>query len=185
MAKKPEGKAKKPTADTSAINWTNSRRRVADLIPAIYNPRQISEVQAKELRKSLERFGLADPIVLNFDGKIIGGHQRVSIMLDLGITECDVRVPDRKLTGREEKELNLRLNKNSGDWDWNKLMELDPDILKDAGFDNDEIDKLFNPVVKDTGGEVTDVQFQAGTGEGAHAPTVCPSCGYRLDGSAV
>ena len=97
------------------ITWTSEKRKVSDLTPAKYNPRQMTEEQAKQLTTSLERFNLADPIVINNDNKIIGGHQRIAIYKLHGKHEVDVdvRVPSRKLTPEEEKELNLRLNKNS------------------------------------------------------------------------
>jgi len=82
------------------INWINEKRKVADLIPADYNPRTITENKKEELIKSLNKLGMIMPI-------IIGGHQRVALMHDLKIEEVDVRVPDRQLTIEEEKEANL------------------------------------------------------------------------------
>jgi len=89
------------------INWINEKRKVADLIPADYNPRTITENKKEELIKSLNKLGMIMPIVIPKDNKIIGGHQRVALMHDLKIEEVDVRVPDRQLTIEEEKEANL------------------------------------------------------------------------------
>ncbi len=125
------------------ITWKNEKRKISDLIPAEYNPRQLTEKQAKDLDTSLTRFNLADPIIINADNKIIGGHQRINILKQRGAVEVDVRVPSRQLTEHEEKELNLRLNKNLGEWDFDLLAGFDQEMLLDVGFDSDELDKMF------------------------------------------
>ncbi|MFH1640467.1 MAG: DNA modification methylase, partial [Candidatus Omnitrophota bacterium] len=102
--------------------------------------------QAEDLAKSLERFNLADPIVINKNNTIIGGHQRINILkTKVGNNgyEVDCRIPSRKLTPEEEKELNLRLNKNLGQWDFDLLANFDEEMLKDVGFDSKELDKIF------------------------------------------
>lgn len=125
------------------IVWRSEKRSLNDLIPAEYNPRQMTEKQAKDLSTSLERFNLADPIVINTDNKIIGGHQRINVLKQRGIQEVDVRVPSRQLTEHEEKELNIRLNKNLGEWDIDKLAGFDEELLLDIGFESDELDRIF------------------------------------------
>jgi len=125
------------------IVWKNETRKIADLLPAEYNPRQLTEKQAKDLDTSLTRFNLADPIIINADNKIIGGHQRINILKQRGAVEVDVRVPSRQLTEHEEKELNLRLNKNLGEWDFDLLAGFDKEMLLDVGFDSAELDKMF------------------------------------------
>jgi len=124
--------------------WHSQKRKISELTPAEYNPRQLTKKQALELDASLAKFSLADPIVINKDNRIIGGHQRVSILKDKNIEEVDVRVPDRQLTLEEEKELNLRLNKNLGEWDIELLADFDEDLLKDIGFLPEELDDIFN-----------------------------------------
>ena len=58
------------------ITWHNEKRAIRDLIPYEVNPRQITNKQAKDLKASLAKFGIADPIIINTDNMIIGGHQR-------------------------------------------------------------------------------------------------------------
>ena len=128
---------------TDNITWRNEKRSISDLSPAEYNPRQLTEKQAKDLDASLERFNLCDPIIINADNKIIGGHQRINILKQRGAVEVDVRVPSRQLTEHEEKELNLRLNKNLGEWDFDLLAGFDKEMLLDVGFDSAELDKMF------------------------------------------
>ena len=125
------------------LEWTTEKRKVSELIPYQSNPRQLTEKQAKDLAASLERFKLADPIIINTDNTIIGGNQRVSISKQSGVLIVDVRVPSRTLTKEEEQELNLRLNRNQGQWDFDLLANLDEELLKNIGFDSKELDKIF------------------------------------------
>ena len=121
------------------IKWQSEKRKLADLKPAEYNPRQAGEKEYKDLETSLHKFNLADPIIINTNNQIIGGHFRIRVLQDKGIKEVDVRVPSRELTEKEERELNLRLNKNVGNWDVNLLANFDDDLLKDVGFDIENI----------------------------------------------
>lgn len=129
------------------ITWRNEKRKLSDLIPAEYNPRQMTEEQVTQLRKSIDKFALCDPIVINANNTIIGGHMRINILKERGTEEVDVRVPDRELTQDEEKELNLRLNKNLGEWDFDLLANMDIDILKEVGFNEYDLSKLIIPDV--------------------------------------
>src|SRR3990167_8582949 len=130
-------------SNNGQLVWTSEKRSLSDLIPAEYNPRQMTEKQAKDLQTSLERFSLADPIVINSNNRIIGGHMRYQILKGKGIDSVDVRIPSRELNEQEEKELNIRLNRNLGEWDFDKLANFDEDFLKDIGFESEELDKIF------------------------------------------
>ena len=125
----------------SRLEWRTERRRIRDLVPWEGNPRKISERQAEQLRASLDRFGVADIPVVDVDGTIIGGHQRCAILMaqGRGDIEVDVRVPSRKLTDEEFAELNLRLNKNAGEWDFGVLANFSEDLLLSVGFEQDEL----------------------------------------------
>jgi len=126
------------------IIWQNQKRQISELVPADYNPRRLTDSQRDQLKKSLEKFNLADPLILNTDNTLIGGHQRLKVLLELGYTEIDVRVPDRPLTKDEEKELNLRLNKNQGEWDNELLLDFSNDLLLSVGFTEDELNLYKN-----------------------------------------
>jgi len=126
------------------IEWHNEKRKIKDLIPYIANPRQITDKQAQDLKASLDKFGIADPIVINTTNEIIGGHQRKKILETLiGVDpdfEIDVRVPDRELTIDESRELNVRLNKNVAGWDFDTLANnFDIEDLIEWGFEQDEL----------------------------------------------
>lgn len=125
------------------VQWNTERRKISDLIPAESNPRKLTDKQAKDLGESLSKFDLADPIIINQNNHIIGGHQRFQILRARGVEEVDVRVPDHLLTELEEKELNIRLNKNTGQWDYDLLANIDPDLLINVGFEADDMDMMF------------------------------------------
>ena len=115
---------------------------IDSLIFAEYNPRQLSDDQYKHLKDSISRFGLVDPIIINKNkdrkGIIIGGHQRVKVARTMGIDE--VPCVEIDLTYDKEKELNVRLNKNTGSWDYDVLANtFDIDELLDWGFDEKEL----------------------------------------------
>ena len=123
------------------LEWRTERRRVRDLVPWEGNPRKITEKQAQDLQASLDRFGVADIPVIDADNRLVGGHQRCAILMaqGKGDMEVDVRVPSRKLTDEEFAELNLRLNKNVGSWDFDVLANMDENLLLSIGFDEEEL----------------------------------------------
>ncbi len=132
------------------LTWHTEKRRLGDLIEWDKNPRQLKDHDAEHLKKSLDNFGVADPLIINTDNRIIGGHMRRRIMLQSGYKPddlVDVRVPERELTEREAEELAIRLNKNTGDWDFDALANnFELDDLLDWGFDEKDLDlDLWTP----------------------------------------
>ena len=115
---------------------------IDSLVFAEYNPRQLTEDEYQQLKDSIERFGLVDPILVN-DNKdrknvIIGGHQRIRVAKKLGIKEVPCVFFDLDI--HREKELNIRLNKNTGSWDYDILADLfDLDDLIGWGFKEDQL----------------------------------------------
>ncbi|MDD4210761.1 MAG: DNA methyltransferase [Bacteroidales bacterium] len=96
------------------------KKKISDLKPAPYNPRKSNEKQEANLKKSLEKFGVVEPIVFNKQtGHIVGGHFRIRELKKLGYKEVDCVIVD--LNEDDEKELNIRLNANTGEWDWDTL----------------------------------------------------------------
>jgi ParB-like chromosome segregation protein Spo0J len=124
------------------MEWHTEKRKLSELIEWEKNPRQLSKHDSEHIKKSLEKFGVADPLVINTDNLIIGGHQRKKILRLINDPdyEVDVRVPDRLLTDEEVAELNIRLNKNSGAWDWDTLAnEFEVLDLIEWGFSEEEL----------------------------------------------
>ncbi len=122
------------------IQWHTEKRKTASLKDYAKNPRQFTEKGMADLKKSLERLGYIDPIAINLDGTIIGGHARKQTLLALGLHEVDVRVPSRQLTPKEVDEAIIRLNKNSaGIWDFKILEEhFEQSELIEWGFEKSE-----------------------------------------------
>lgn len=117
------------------------------LKPSKYNPRSWSDEATKGLTESITQFGLTEPLLVNSaPGRkniVIGGHFRLKVAKDLKFTQVPVvfiAIPDEA----KEKELNLRLNKNLGDWDYELLAEFDESLLTDVGFDSEELDAIFD-----------------------------------------
>jgi len=79
------------------ITWLNGKKKVSDLKPFPGNPRKADEKQASELRSSLDRFNLADPLIINTDGTVIGGNFRLRLLTEKKIDSVDVRIPNRTL----------------------------------------------------------------------------------------
>ncbi len=119
---------------------------VSVLKVADYNPRTHTKDQSDQLKESLKRFGCVDPIIVNRavgrENVIIGGHFRVEMATELGINPLPVVFVNIPELARE-KELNLRLNKNTGEFDLELLAEYDESILADVGFSSAEIDSVF------------------------------------------
>ena len=120
---------------------------IDQLNPAPYNPRKWSETAIKKLKESIERFGLVDPILVNSSPQrkniVIGGHFRLKVAKDLGYKEVPVVYVDISSI-KKEKELNLRLNANTGEWDFELLREFDVDVLLDVGFQDDELSMIWD-----------------------------------------
>lgn len=115
---------------------------ISELIWAEYNPRQLTQDQFKNLKDSITRFGIVDPIIINNNPDrtniVIGGHQRIKIAEKIGINE--IPCVELNLTLDKERELNVRLNKNTGEWDWDILAnQFDLEDLQEWGFDEDEL----------------------------------------------
>lgn len=128
------------------LNWSTFQKRIVDLVPQKVNPRKISGKQMSDLKKSLEKFNLVEIPVIDLDGKILAGHQRLKAMQLLGRGEetIDVRVPNRKLTEEESKRYLIASNALGGDWDFDLLKSFDVPLLLDVGFDPIQLSSFFN-----------------------------------------
>ena len=125
---------------------------VDKLVPADYNPRKDlkpGDPEYEKLKRSIAEFGYVEPVIWNkTTGHVVGGHQRLKVLIDSGVTEVECVVVE--MSEEKEKALNVALNKISGEWDKEKLSLLISDLqLADfdvslTGFDAVEIDKLLN-----------------------------------------
>ncbi len=119
---------------------------VSELRASEYNPRKWDKEAESQLKESIKRFGIVDPLLVNSAEErkniVIGGHFRLSVIKELDIEEVPVvyiNIPDIE----KEKELNIRLNKNTGEFDWDILKTFDETFLSDIGFTSEDIDSIF------------------------------------------
>ena len=132
-------KLKKPDLK---IHWVD----IDSINTAEYNPRKITPKKKKELRDSIEKYGIREGLKLNRHpdrlNVLISGHQRLKIAKDLGFEKVPVTFENLNL--EDEKEFNLRLNKNGGEFDNEMLvMVADRTKLLDIGFNASELPKLL------------------------------------------
>jgi DNA modification methylase len=119
---------------------------IGTLKPSDYNPRKINKESMEQLKESIRQFNLVDPLIVNSApnraGVVIGGHMRLRAAKELGFKEMPVvhvNLPDIE----REKALNIRLNKNTGEFDWDLLAKFDESFLAEIGFASDELDDIF------------------------------------------
>lgn len=122
-----------------------------------YNPRKWDKKAESSLKESIRRFGMCDPIIANgADNRrnvVIGGHFRLHVAKLLGLEEIPVvylNIPDIK----KEKELNLRLNRNTGEWDLEILKTFELEMLMDVGFDDNDLSDIWDDAL-----EIDDDEF--------------------------
>ena len=157
---------------------------INELRASEYNPRKHSKEQADQLKESIKRFTLVEPVICNSaperNNVIIGGHFRVEVAKELGMETVPVVYVHIKDLDKE-KELNLRLNKNTGEFDLELLAGFDEAFLTDIGFDSEELDDIFpiedNPEQFDLEKELEKLNIQN--------ITVQKGDIYELDGSRI
>lgn len=125
-----------------------------ELNPAEYNPRKPlapGDVEYEQIKQSILTFGMVEPIIWNrLTGNVVGGHQRLTVLRDLGHETVEVSVIE--VTEEQEKALNIALNKISGEWDDDRLSTLldelaanaDDMLLTLTGFTEEELDEMFD-----------------------------------------
>jgi ParB-like chromosome segregation protein Spo0J len=153
---------------------------ISDINPAAYNPRrdlQPGDADYEKLKKSILEFDIVEPLVWNKkSSNLVGGHQRLKILKELGHQEVEVSVVD--LPDDKEKALNLALNKISGEWDFPKLKDILEQLdtgdmdMEITGFDLKEIEDLmtqFNPTLEEDQPRLDE-----------KAKVRCPDCGCEF-----
>ena len=131
------------------------------LIKAEYNPRKKLTSKDKEyqdIKRSIEEFGYIDPIIVNKDNTIIGGHQRLEVLKDLEYKEIDIIKIN--VSKEKEKALNIALNKISGEWEFEKLTEILEELKENdfndfllTGFSEGEFEKMMKEFNNDNKGK--------------------------------
>jgi DNA modification methylase len=137
------------------------------LKPSVYNPRldiQSGDPVYNKLKRSIEEFGLVEPIVWNRrTGRVVGGHQRLKVLQEMGVEKIEVVEVD--IDDTQEKALNLALNKIENDWDPLKLKDLLEELdtgeidIELTGFGEDEIKELMAKFALESDEQVRDDGF--------------------------
>ena len=142
------------------------RKKIRDMDRAAYNPRIElipGDMEYENLRRSITTYGLIIPVVWNKrTNRVVGGHQRLTVLENEGETEVDVSVVD--LDETQERQLNVALNKVEGGWDEEKLGDLLAELGEDAtltGFTQQEIDSLTNDIDSLIDGDTVDEELKA------------------------
>jgi len=140
-------------APQKGANMHIKKVSVSELQTASYNPRkdlQPGDPEYQKLKESINKFGCVEPIVWNErTGNVVGGHQRLKVLIDQGAEEVEVSAVNLELV--EEKALNVALNKISGNWDIDKLADIMQELVEKnvasvTGFSEKEIAKLIDQV---------------------------------------
>ncbi len=117
------------------IEWNEQTVSVKDLKPYERNPRKITESQFKKLKESIEQDGYHARIKVNSAFQVVGGHQRLKALKELGYDEIKVLVPSRPITDAEFERILLRDNHNNGTFDIDMLANgFDLEFLRDVGL---------------------------------------------------
>jgi len=152
-------------------------RRLADLKPAPWNPREISDEALERLAASLDRWGCVEPIIVNDrTGHVVGGHQRLKVLRQQNVAATQVVVMD--IPAVDEKALNVALNSPmlGGQFtpDLNAILdELDrelPDVTGKLGLDGLRLLQIDSPEEFPLKDEMLETERE------------CPKCGYRWSG---
>ena len=151
------------------IKWILVNKNIHELRENPKNPRTLSKEQAKHLKTSISKFGLSDKPIINQNGLIIGGHQRLKILAQMGYNSVECWMPEIPLSDNEAEELCLRLNKNTGEFDFDVLAnEWDQDLLNEVGFLDAEL------------GITEEIEEPADKKEKEKKLKMCPSCGHEF-----
>lgn len=149
------------------LKWSLTLKKVSDLKEYPSNPRKLTDSQYQQIKESLEKFGIVERPVINLDGIIIGGHQRLRILKKLGLKLIECWIPSRILEEHEVNELNIRLNKNHASFDYDMLANhFEVEDLYTWGF---ELDQL-------TGAEDTTEEEKPKKTKKKE----CPNCGHEF-----
>ena len=150
------------------------KKRIADMERAEYNPRvelMPGDDEYEKLKRNIDRFGVVVPVIWNKrTNRVVSGHQRLTVLMNEGVTETDVEgvtetdVSVVDLDETAEKQLNIAMNKVTGEWDEVKLKELLDglgDAAPETGFDLYEIEALENNMDALVDGDFLDSELKS------------------------
>ncbi|MFA6608451.1 MAG: DNA modification methylase [Candidatus Paceibacterota bacterium] len=124
-------------------NWRAEKRLLKDLKTWLANPRKITKDNFAKLIKRITERGFHDVIKIDTDGTVLSGNQRRKALIELGIKEVIVLIPDRKLTEDERNKIALESNINDGEWDFEALKLFELDTLSEVGFNEIDVKNIW------------------------------------------
>jgi len=124
------------------IKWIAERRKVSELKHFEKNPRKITPAAMNKLKDRIQKRGFHDVVKIDTENTVLSGNMRTEALIQLGIKEVNVLVPDRKLTEKEREAVVLESNRNDGEWDDTVLPLFDTEVMLEVGFDSVEVDGL-------------------------------------------
>ena len=155
------------------IEWKIKKEKLENLKFHELNPRKFTEKGLKDLKQSIKNCGDANIITINADNTVLGGHARLTVMKEMGITEVDVKYPTELLSEEQCKEVLIRLNaNNAGEWDFEKLeADFDLENLAEWGLgispvEDIDIESFFSEEEKK---------------EKLPKTVICPECGKEFE----
>lgn len=153
--------------------WSLEVWKIKDLLSHEKNPRKLSDLDEKQLKLSIERFGLIDKPIISKSGGVIGGHQRIKVLKKMGVKSVECWVSNKDLTQQEIDELCIKLNRVQGEWDWEILSkDWNLDDLLQWGFTAEEcaLEGSFAAIE----------HHKEPSAETEKKKTKCPSCGHEF-----
>ena len=154
---------------------------------AEYNPRielKKGDREYEDLKRSIQKYGYVEPIIVNgYNNRVIGGHQRITVLEDLGYTHIKCSVVNIS-NETQEKALNIILNKVSGNWDEKLLKEILQDLeeteeIKEIGFTEDELKNYLEEL--DINDLFTGEENETKNKTNFHTEKECPECGSMIN----
>lgn len=130
------------------LEWIAGVREVEKLLPWKENPRTITAVAFDRLKERIKQRGFHSSIVVDIDGTVLSGNKRRDALIELGIKEVNVLIPNRRLTNEERKKIALESNLNDGDWNMEALKSFNIDLLTDVGFDRMKLVEFWDKDVE-------------------------------------
>lgn len=161
---------KKKTSD--AIQWAEKTVPIDDLRPYERNPREITEEDFEALKRSLAEDGYHQRIIATMDLRVVGGHQRIRALKELGYVTVKVLTPDREMDDWQFKRILIRDNLPFGRFDWDILgADFEPEQLLEIGMPKEWLPQGpdFSPTDEEKQGKLDEKK-----------PTTCPKCGHEF-----
>jgi hypothetical protein len=153
------------------IKWNLKQLAIKSLKDHPKNPRQIGKNQFQHLSDLIAKFGLIDKPIVNADYTIIGGHQRIKVLIKNKVKFVECWLAEQQLSDSDVDELCIGLNLHQGIFDYDILGNIwDPIELLGYGFTEDQ---LLGSCGNEIDGGETEKKSKS-------KKKSCPACGHEF-----